>query len=68
MSQSLAAPCRAETDPDFGPAPVPLVATIDDTPLDRLGPQLVLPQDRCGARCIGGITDIRVDGGYTAWT
>ncbi|MDH6627258.1 DMSO/TMAO reductase YedYZ molybdopterin-dependent catalytic subunit [Streptomyces sp. LBL] len=58
----------AETDPDFGRAPVLLAVTIDDTSLDRAGPQLVLPQDRCGARHISGINAIRVDGGYRAWT
>ncbi|ADI06358.1 hypothetical protein SBI_03237 [Streptomyces bingchenggensis BCW-1] len=58
----------AEIDPDFGRAPVLLAVTLDDTPLDRAGPQLVLPQDRCGARYISGIDAIRVDGGYTAWT
>ncbi|MFE9067232.1 hypothetical protein [Streptomyces violaceusniger] len=62
MSQSLA---------DAGTAAFPvaeIVLTIDDTPLDRVGPQLVLPQDRCGARHISGIDVVRVDGGYTAWT
>lgn len=54
----------AEIDPDFGRAPVLLAVAIDGTPLDRTGPQLVLPQDRCGARHISGITAIRVDGGY----
>ncbi|MFJ4688084.1 molybdopterin-dependent oxidoreductase [Streptomyces sp. NPDC088789] len=54
----------AEIDPDFGRAPVLLAVTLDGTPLDRVGPQLVLPQDRCGARHISGITAIRVDGGY----
>ncbi|WP_055529944.1 molybdopterin-dependent oxidoreductase [Streptomyces graminilatus] len=58
----------AETAPDFGRAPVLLAVTIDDTPLDRAGPQLVLPQDRCGARHISAINTIRVDGGYRAWT
>ncbi|NNN30421.1 molybdopterin-dependent oxidoreductase [Streptomyces sp. S3(2020)] len=58
----------AEIDPDFGRAPVLLAATLDDTPLDRAGAQLVLPQDRCGARYISGIKAIHVDGGYTAWT
>ncbi|WP_406416808.1 molybdopterin-dependent oxidoreductase [Streptomyces sp. NBC_00873] len=58
----------AEIDPDFGRASVLLAAAIDDTPLDGAGPQLVLPQDRCGARHISGISAIRVDGGYTAWT
>ncbi|MET7902552.1 molybdopterin-dependent oxidoreductase [Streptomyces sp. NPDC005355] len=53
-----------EIDPDFGRAPVLLATRIDDSPLDRHGPQLVLPQDRCGARHISGITTIRVDGGY----
>ncbi|MER6982643.1 molybdopterin-dependent oxidoreductase [Streptomyces carpinensis] len=56
----------AEIDPDFGGAPVLLAATLDDTPLDPVGPQLVLPQDRCGARHISGIDAIRVDGGYSA--
>lgn len=56
----------AEIDPDFGRAPVLLGVTLDDTPLDRAGPQLVLPQDRCGARHISGIDAIRVDGGYAA--
>ncbi|MFJ9867084.1 molybdopterin-dependent oxidoreductase [Streptomyces sp. NPDC101165] len=54
----------AEIDPDFAHAPVLLAVTIDGTPLDAAGPQLVLPQDRCGARHISGITAIRVDGGY----
>lgn len=58
----------AEIDPDFGRAPVLLAVSIDDTPLDHAGPQLVLPQDRCGARHVSGITAIRVDGGYTTWT
>ncbi|MEU6777204.1 hypothetical protein [Streptomyces sp. NPDC046759] len=53
----------AEIDPDFAHAPVLLGVRIDDTPLDSAGPQLVLPQDRCGARHISGITAIRVDGG-----
>ncbi|MER5949018.1 molybdopterin-dependent oxidoreductase [Streptomyces sp. NPDC001904] len=57
----------AEIDPDFGRAPVLLAATIDGAPLDRAGPQLVLPQDRCGARYVSGITAIRVDGGYRSW-
>ncbi|MFJ5774491.1 hypothetical protein [Streptomyces sp. NPDC093094] len=58
----------AEIDPDFGRAPVLLAVTLDDTPLDRAGSQLVLPQDRCGARYISGIEAVRVDGGYTAWS
>ncbi|MGO4755337.1 hypothetical protein AB4212_43205, partial [Streptomyces sp. 2MCAF27] len=58
----------AEIDPDFGRAPVLLAVTLDDTPLDRAGPQLVLPQDRCGARYISGVDTIREDGGYPAWS
>ncbi|MFD7506657.1 molybdopterin-dependent oxidoreductase [Streptomyces sp. NPDC059850] len=58
----------AEIDPDFGRAPVLLAVTIDDAPLDRAGPQLALPQDRCGARHISGIDAVRVDGGYPTWT
>jgi len=58
----------AEIDPDFGGAPVLLSVTFDGTLLDRAGTQLVLPQDRCGARYISRIKAIRVDGGYTAWT
>jgi DMSO/TMAO reductase YedYZ molybdopterin-dependent catalytic subunit len=58
----------AEIDPDFGRAPVLLAVSVDGTPLDRAGPQLVLPQDRCGARHISGIDTIRVDGAYTAWS
>lgn len=54
----------AEVDPDFGQAPVLLAVSIDDTSLVRAGPQLVLPQDRCGARHISGIETIRVDGCY----
>ncbi|MFB8119615.1 molybdopterin-dependent oxidoreductase [Streptomyces sp. NPDC056465] len=58
----------AEIDPDFGRAPVLLAVSIDDTPLDRAGPQLVLPQDRCGARHISGINAIRLDGRYAPRT
>ncbi|WP_330282038.1 molybdopterin-dependent oxidoreductase [Streptomyces sp. NBC_00588] len=54
----------AEIDPDFAHAPVLLATSIDGTPLDLAGSQLVLPQDRCGARYISGIRAIRVDGRY----
>ncbi|MEV7152766.1 molybdopterin-dependent oxidoreductase [Streptomyces sp. NPDC093084] len=57
----------AEIDPDFAHASVLLAVGIDGTPLDLAGPQLVLPQDRCGARHISGITAIRVDGAYGGW-
>lgn len=52
----------AEIDPDFGRAPVLLAVTLDGTRLDGVGPQLVLPQDRCGGRYVSGIDAIRVDG------
>lgn len=35
----------------------PAKLTVPD--LDLAGPQLVLPQDRCGARYISGVTGIR---------
>jgi DMSO/TMAO reductase YedYZ molybdopterin-dependent catalytic subunit len=54
----------AEIDPDFAHAPVLLATSIDGTPLDLAGSQLVLPKDRCGARYISGIRAIRVDGRY----
>ncbi|MCW8219083.1 MULTISPECIES: molybdopterin-dependent oxidoreductase [Streptomyces] len=56
----------AEIDPDFGRAPVLLAVTLDGAPLDGTGAQLVLPQDRCGARYVSGIDAVRVDGGYLA--
>ncbi|MFC7810182.1 molybdopterin-dependent oxidoreductase [Streptomyces olivaceus] len=52
----------AEIDPDFGRAPVLLAASLDGAPLDRAGSQLVLPQDRCGARYVSGVEVVRVDG------
>lgn len=55
----LALLSRAEIDPDFGPAPVLLATRTDTTPLDAYGPQLVLPQGRCGARHISAISAIR---------
>ncbi|MBV2356356.1 molybdopterin-dependent oxidoreductase [Streptomyces sp. J2-1] len=54
----------AEIDPDFADAPVLLAVSMDEDPLDGAGSQLVLPQDRCGARHISGITAIRVEGGH----
>ncbi|OIJ66965.1 molybdopterin-dependent oxidoreductase [Streptomyces mangrovisoli] len=57
----------AEIDPDFAHAPVLLAVGIDDTSLDGAGPQLVLPQDRCGARYVSGVNAIRVDGRYGPW-
>ncbi|MGW4822022.1 molybdopterin-dependent oxidoreductase [Streptomyces sp. NPDC004227] len=56
----------AEIDPDFADALVLLAVTIDGSRLDGTGPQLVLPQDRCGARYVSGVRAIRLDGGYRA--
>ncbi|MGW2277025.1 molybdopterin-dependent oxidoreductase [Streptomyces sp. NPDC001770] len=56
----------AEIDPDFARAPVLLAVRIDGASLNRSGPQLVLPQDRCGGRHVSGIRVIRVEGHYSA--
>ncbi|MFI5532877.1 hypothetical protein ACIA8O_30515 [Kitasatospora sp. NPDC051853] len=48
----------AEIDPDFGGQQILLATSIDDTPLDTPGPQLVVPADRCGARYVSGITEV----------
>jgi hypothetical protein len=45
----------AEIAPDVGRAPVLLAVTFDGIGLEADGSQLVLPQDRCGARCISAI-------------
>lgn len=48
----------AEIDGDFGNAPVPLATRMDDADLDTAGAQLVVPSDRCGARCVSAVTGI----------
>ncbi|MBM9617588.1 molybdopterin-dependent oxidoreductase [Streptomyces zhihengii] len=48
----------AEIDADFGDAPVLLATVMDDQALDRPGPQLVVPSDRCGARYVSAVTGI----------
>jgi hypothetical protein len=63
-----ALPTWAEIAPDFADAPVLLATRIDDTRLDLAGPQLDVPQDRCGARHISGVTVIRTDGRYRPGT
>ncbi|KOU39392.1 molybdopterin-dependent oxidoreductase [Streptomyces sp. WM6378] len=50
----------AEIDEDFGDSPVLLATALDGVQLDALGAQLVVPSDRCGARYISGITQIRL--------
>ncbi|MFJ8039103.1 hypothetical protein ACIRBX_01150 [Kitasatospora sp. NPDC096147] len=50
----------AEIDPDFGGQRILLATAIDGTPLDGPGPQLVVPADRCGARYISAVTEVRL--------
>lgn len=50
----------AEIDEDFGDSPVLLATALDGIQLDVLGAQLVVPSDRCGARYISGITQVRL--------
>lgn len=52
----------AEIAPDFATGPVLLAVAMKGAPLDGPGPQPVLRQDRCGARCVSGIRVICVDG------
>jgi hypothetical protein len=50
----------AEIDPEFGGQAVLLAIVRDGAALDAEGPQLVVPGDRCGARNVSGVTDLRV--------
>ncbi|MFJ1708255.1 molybdopterin-dependent oxidoreductase [Kitasatospora sp. NPDC088346] len=50
----------AEIDPDFGGQRILLATSVDGTPLDASGPQLVVPSDHCGARYVSGVTGIWV--------
>lgn len=49
-----------EIDPDFAHQPVLLATRADEQPLDACGPQLVVPQDRCGGRYVSGVTRIHL--------
>ncbi|MFC1440417.1 hypothetical protein ABUW04_19360 [Streptacidiphilus sp. N1-10] len=49
-----------EIDPDFAHQPVLLATRADGQPLDACGPQLVVPQDRCGGRYVSGVTRIHL--------
>lgn len=49
-----------EIDPEFGGLPVLIGFGRDGRDLDAEGPHLVVPGDRCGARSVGGLTDLRV--------
>lgn len=57
----------AEIDPDFGDQQILLATSIDGSPLDADGPQLVVPADTCGARYVSGITAVWV-GPLQAWS
>ncbi|MDI5970220.1 molybdopterin-dependent oxidoreductase [Streptomyces sp. SL13] len=48
----------AETDPEFGNAPILLAATLDGRSLESGGCQLVVPGDACGARYVSSVTGI----------
>jgi hypothetical protein len=48
----------AEFDADFGDAPVLPATAMDGRAPDAAGSQLVVPSDRCGARCISALTGI----------
>ena len=50
----------AEIDPEFGGQQILLATSVDGTPLDDTGPQLVVPADACGARYVSGITTVWV--------
>jgi hypothetical protein len=50
----------AEIDPEFGNQPVLLGLCRDGAELDDEGPQLVVPDDVCGARNISRVTDLRI--------
>lgn len=49
-----------EIDPEFGNTPALLAVSMDCRALDDQGPHLVMPGDRCGARHISQVTDLRV--------
>ncbi|MFJ8476650.1 hypothetical protein [Kitasatospora sp. NPDC094011] len=48
----------AEIDPDFGGRRILLATSMDGTPLDAAGPQLVVPDDHCGARYVSAVTTV----------
>ncbi|WP_224282120.1 molybdopterin-dependent oxidoreductase [Streptomyces sp. LS1784] len=48
----------AEIDPDFGGQEILLATSMDGAPLDATGPQLVVPDDHCGARYVSAVTAV----------
>jgi hypothetical protein len=56
-----------EIDPEFGNTAALLAVGMDCRDLDEEGPHLVMPGDRCGARHISRVTDIRVCADDRLW-
>lgn len=50
----------AEIDPEFARRPVLLALRRDGVALERNGPQLVVPSDRCGSRFVSTVSHIWV--------
>ncbi|MEU9047216.1 MULTISPECIES: molybdopterin-dependent oxidoreductase [unclassified Kitasatospora] len=48
----------AEIDPDFGGRRILLATSMNGAPLDAVGPQLVVPDDHCGARYVSAVTTV----------
>lgn len=57
-----------EIDPEFGNTAALLAVSMDCRDLDGQGPHLVMPGDRCGARHISQVTDIRVCADDGLWS
>ncbi|MFI6995637.1 hypothetical protein [Nonomuraea wenchangensis] len=56
-----------ELDPEFGNTAALLAVSMDCRDLDEQGPHLVMPGDRCGARHISQVTDLRVCADERLW-
>ncbi|MFD1538980.1 hypothetical protein [Nonomuraea guangzhouensis] len=56
-----------EIDPEFGNTPALLAVSMDCRDLDDQGPHLVVPGDRCGARHISQIAEIRLCADDRLW-
>ncbi|MER6952232.1 molybdopterin-dependent oxidoreductase [Nonomuraea sp. NPDC000554] len=56
-----------EIDPEFGNTEALVAVRLDGDDLDRQGPHLVVPGDRCGGRHISRIAEIRVCADNPLW-
>ncbi|MFI6737744.1 hypothetical protein ACIBI9_32895 [Nonomuraea sp. NPDC050451] len=56
-----------EIDPEFGNTAALLAVSMDCRDLEKEGPHLVMPGDRCGARHISQVTDIRMCADDRLW-